>query len=254
MACISLTDVTVRLPVVTSSAQRSLFSTAARTAARGATLGRLARGAHGPTYVEALRNITLDLRDGDRLALIGRNGAGKSTLLRTMAQIFSPSSGEVRIEGDISLLFNYGSALEFDQSGVENLDYIGRILGLDAAARRAFISDVADFSELAEFMDMPVRTYSAGMLIRLLFGAITAMASDILLVDEVIGAGDAHFIAKAKKRALEAFERGKIVVVASHQPEILFDLCNRAVWVDGGRIVDAGDPKEVWDRYIAATV
>ncbi len=241
-----LKDVTVRLPVVTSFSQRSLFSAAARTA----TFGRLGRSSSGVGFVEPLTDISLDLRDGDRLALIGHNGAGKSTLLRTMASIVLPYSGEAVRDGELSLLFNLGTALEAEQSGRENLDFYARYLGLTKRERAQLIEDVAEFSELGAFLDMPVRTYSSGMLLRMLFGAATSSPRDILLVDEVISAGDARFVQKAKRRALQSFTHRNITVVASHAPEVLYELCNCAIRLERGLIVDRGDPRGVWERYI----
>lgn len=245
MARITLDKVTVRLPVVTNISQRSLFSAAARTA----TFGRLGQSSGGVNYVEPLTEISIDLKDGDRLALIGHNGAGKSTLLRTMASIVLPHSGNAIRQGDVSLLFNLGTALEPEQTGRQNLDFYARYLGLSRRERLALIEDVTEFSELGMFIDMPVRTYSSGMLVRMLFGAATAAPREILLVDEVISAGDAQFFQKAKRRAAVSFSRGSISVIASHSAEVINNLCNRAIRLERGRIVDEGDPREVWDRY-----
>ncbi len=245
MARLTLENVTVRLPVVTNVSQRSLFSAAARTA----TFGRMGRASNGVGFVEPLTDISIDLKDGDRLALIGHNGAGKSTLLRTMASIVLPQSGRAFRDGDVSLLFNLGTALETEQTGRQNLDFYARYLGLSKSERLDMIEDVAEFSELGVFIDMPVRTYSSGMLVRMLFGAATASPRDILLVDEVISAGDAQFFQKAKRRAWDSFSRGRISVMASHAPEVIFDLCNKAIRLERGRIVDEGDPRAVWDRY-----
>lgn len=245
MARITLENATVRLPVVTNVSQRSLFSAAARTA----TFGRLGRSSGGVSYVEPLTDISLDLKDGDRLALIGHNGAGKSTLLRTMASIVLPFSGTATREGDVSLLFNLGTALEMEQTGRQNLRFYAQYLGLSRREREALIDDVTDFSELGVYIDMPVRTYSSGMLVRMLFGAATAAPRDILLIDEVISAGDAQFFQKAKKRARQSLSRGSITVIASHAAEVIDDLCNKAIRLERGRIVDQGGPREVWERY-----
>lgn len=250
MAKLNLKNVTVRLPLISDSTQRSLFSAAARTA----SFGRLGRFSSGVGYVEPLTDISLELEDGDRLALIGHNGAGKSTLLRTMASIVLPYEGELSREGELSLLFNLGTALEMEQSGRRNLDFYARYLGLNRAQRLAMIEDVAEFSELGAFIDMPVRTYSSGMLVRMLFGAATASPRDILLVDEVIAAGDAAFFQKAKRRAIDSFTRCRMTVIASHAPDVLFELCNKAIRLERGRIVDRGEPRDVWARYIANAV
>lgn len=245
MARLTLENVTIRLPVVTNVSQRSLFSAAARTA----TFGRLGRSSSGVGFVEPLSDISVDLKDGDRLALIGHNGAGKSTLLRTMASIVLPHSGSAIREGDVSLLFNLGTALEMEQTGRQNLDFYARYLGLNRSEREALIDDVTEFSELGVFIDMPVRTYSSGMLVRMLFGAATSSPRDILLIDEVIAAGDAQFFKKARKRAWDSLANGRISVIASHAPEVIYELCNKAIRLERGRIVDQGDPRAVWDRY-----
>lgn len=245
MARLTLDNVTVRLPMVTNVSQRSLFSAAARTA----TFGRLGRSSDGVSFVEALTDISIDLKDGDRLAIIGHNGAGKSTLLRTMASIILPSSGQVEREGDTSLMFNLGTALEMEQTGRQNLDFYGRYLGFSRRQRQDMIEDVAVFSELGVFIDMPVRTYSSGMLVRMLFGAATASPRDILLVDEIISAGDAQFFEKAKKRAWQSLSQGRISVIASHAPQVIYELCNKAIRLERGRLIDQGDPRAVWDRY-----
>jgi ABC-type polysaccharide/polyol phosphate transport system ATPase subunit len=248
MARIELEDVCVRYPVYATARQRSILGFAANRA----TFGRIARDAGRIPFVDALDGVSFSLVEGDRLALVGRNGSGKTTLLKLCAGLLLPDQGRAVIEGVRAAILNPGAGLDTERTGIENIEMIGRLLGVPRSRRSALVKDVAEFTELGEFLTLPVRTYSAGMTVRLLFGVATSPERniDILIVDEVIGAGDAHFVAKAGERVRALFGRAKILVLATHAGEIASQLCNRALWLDGGLEVMSGDPRTVWQAYI----
>lgn len=246
MARIELSDVYVSYPVYATSRQRSILGFAANKA----SFGRIARDAGDIPVVDALRGVSFELKEGDRLALVGRNGSGKTTLLKLCAGLILPDAGAALIQGSRASILNPGAGLDHEKTGVENVEMIGRLLGVSRAARKDLLDDVAEFTELGEFLDLPIRTYSSGMMVRLMFALATSVQRDILIVDEVIGAGDAHFVEKAAKRVRTMFERAKILLLATHAGEIASQLCNRAVWMDAGRSVMEGAPDEVWDAYL----
>lgn len=203
--------------------------------------------------VRALDGIDLDLRDGDRVGLIGHNGAGKSTLLRVLAGLCEPSGGGVLIDGRVGTLLSLLSILDPEMTGFENIDTAAVLLDLPAARRRTLADEVADFTELGEFLALPIKTYSTGMQLRLSLGLMTAQEPDILLVDEVMGAGDAHFFDKASRRLAGLRDRTSIMVMASHNNDQIRQLCNQGIWLEHGRIVRQGPVDEVLAAYIAAT-
>jgi ABC-type polysaccharide/polyol phosphate transport system ATPase subunit len=199
-----------------------------------------------------LDGVTIHLKPGDRVGLIGRNGAGKSTLLRVIAGLTWPSSGKCTVEGVTQPLLSLGAGLNLDKSGLANILFFGKLMGLNRQNRQSLLEDVAEFAELGDFISLPVRSYSAGMSLRLAFGLATAFPNDILLIDEVIGAGDAFFVERARQRLGSLSENSKILVVASHSDAAIREFCNVAVWLDKGQIVDFGDPDEVLARYHAS--
>jgi len=211
--------------------------------------GRLGRDAHQRIVVDALRDISLSLCAGDRVALIGANGAGKSTLLRVMAGIYEPSQGTVSSRGQLSPMLDIGLGIDNEMSGFDNMRLRGLILGLDRLEIEERIADIAEFTELGDYLDIPVRTYSAGMLARLTFAIATCFTPEILLLDEWISAGDAAFLEKAKRR-LEAFiESTSIVVLASHNADVLRRWCMKGVWLQRGEIAAQGDVATVLAAY-----
>lgn len=246
MARIELTDIVVRYPVYTTARQRSLLGFAANRA----SFGRVARDAGKIPVVTAINGLSVSLKEGDRLALLGRNGAGKSTLLKVCSGLILPSEGTARIEGTRATILNPSAGLDPDKTGADNVEAIGRLFGLPRERRAALLQDVAEFTELGEFLNLPIRTYSSGMTVRLAFALATSVERDILVVDEVIGAGDALFVEKAARRVRAMFDRAKILVLASHAGHILTQLCNRALWIDGGKVTMDGDPDTVWKAYI----
>lgn len=246
MAHITASNIGVRYPVYSTSRQRSILGFAANRA----SFGKVARDAGDIPVVDALSDVSFDLNEGDRLALVGGNGSGKTTTLKLCAGLLLPTSGALRMEGSRASILNAGAGFDPEKTGVENVEFVGRLLGIPRLARKALLEDVAEFTELGDFLYLPVRTYSAGMMVRLMFALATSIDRDILIVDEVIGAGDAHFVEKAAKRVRGMFERAKILVLATHSGSIAQQLCNRALWLDGGRPIMIGDPKEVWEAYL----
>jgi ABC-type polysaccharide/polyol phosphate transport system ATPase subunit len=207
--------------------------------------GHMATDAHQRIVVQVLRDVSLRLVAGDRVALVGSNGAGETTLLRVMAGIYEPVSGIVRSSGRISSMFDIDSEI----SGFENIRLRGMILGLSSAEIEERMADIVEFTELGDYLDVPVRTYSAGMMTRLTFAVATCFAPEILLMDEWILAGDASFLNKAQQRVEAFVERASIMVLASHSIDTCHKLCNQGIWMDQGKIKAAGPIDAVLDAY-----
>jgi ABC-type polysaccharide/polyol phosphate transport system ATPase subunit len=197
----------------------------------------------------ALQEVSLQFRRGERVGIIGHNGAGKSTLLKVLAGIYPPTQGRRLVEGSISSLFDLALGFESDATGWENIGYRGYLQGETPRSIRCKIQSMADFSELGKFLDMPVRYYSAGMLVRLAFSIATAIEPEILLVDEVLSVGDMAFQEKARQRMREMMAKAELIVVVSHDLETLAKLCDRAVWMDHGRVRLIGAVPEVVAAY-----
>jgi ABC-type polysaccharide/polyol phosphate transport system ATPase subunit len=202
--------------------------------------------------VRALRSVSLQINEGERLGIIGSNGAGKSTLLKLLAGIYPPTSGKRKVEGQISSLFDLALGFEMDASGWENIHYRSYLQGETPRDVRAKSQSIADFSELGEFLDMPVRYYSAGMLVRLAFSIATAIEPEILLVDEVLGAGDMAFQHKAQQRMRDMMARAQLIVMVSHDLQSIARLCDRALWMDHGELRLAGPSASVIAAYTAS--
>lgn len=231
MAQISIRDLTVEFAIFGASA-RSLKNTLVAQA----TGGRVMAGARQVVTVRALDALSLEVRDGDRIGLAGHNGSGKTTLLRVLAGIYKPVGGSVRIEGKVGTLLDPSAGMDPESTGIENMYLRGRLLGMSKRQIDAQIDDVADFSDLGDFLQLPMKTYSAGMQARLMFGISTSMHNDILLIDEGIGAGDASFQEKAHRRIEGLFARTSIVLLASHSEALLSQFCNRRLEMEHGKI------------------
>lgn len=199
--------------------------------------------------VDALKNINLDLQHGDRIALIGHNGAGKSTLLKTMAGIYEPTIGSVKSYGKIASLLDINLGVNPESSGRENIYTRGMLLGMSKKEINNTIDDIIDFTDLADFIDLPVRTYSSGMAVRLAFAISTAVKPDILLLDEVVGAGDANFMEKARKRILQLIESVGILVFSSHSEADCKSFCTKGAVMNAGEIVFLGDINDAYEYY-----
>lgn len=203
-----------------------------------ATGGRVMGQDNQLVTVRALENINLQIQTGDRIALTGHNGSGKSTLLRVLAGLYKPTTGEVRIRGRISAILDPSAGIDPEATGFENIFVRGRILGMSNAEIKRKVDDIVDFTELANFIALPMRTYSAGMFARLAFAISTAIEPDILLIDEGIGTGDSHFMEKVRSRLQSMVVRSPILVLASHDKNLVSQLCNRTATFEHGRLVD----------------
>lgn len=201
---------------------------------------RTAQGTITVEDVHALKNISVEIRGGEHVGLLGHNGAGKSTFLKTVAGLYPVSGGSVEVQGEVRSLFDLSMGFEPDATGRENIFYRGLLLGLTPAFIREKAGEIVEFAGLGEFIDYPIKTYSAGMQVRLAFAISTAVGGDVLLLDEVIGAGDANFMAKAKQRIASLVEQAEIVVLASHDFGALKNLCTRGLVFHHGEIIFDG--------------
>lgn len=201
--------------------------------------------------VTALRGVDLDIKHGERVGVIGLNGAGKTTLLKVMCGIYPPTEGRLTAEGDIACLFEVATGFEMEATGWENIVTRGLLIGLSPREIRERTKEIADFTELGNALDRPVKTYSAGMFIRLGFAVSTAMVPDVLLLDEVVAAGDQHFQEKATARLKRMVEHASILVLVSHSMSTVLANCNRVVWLESGRIRMDGPAEDVVHAYTA---
>jgi len=234
---ISLTNVSVRFDIDAAADGHTL---------KGFLAGLRNRAPRQANFVEALKNVNLEVRAGERVGLIGHNGAGKSTLLKVMAGIYPPTTGVAKTVGHVCPLFEFATGFEYNRSGWENIRIRAMLLGMHPDEIEAKLPEIAEFSELGRFLDYPVRTYSTGMFVRLAFAVSTSVNPEILLLDEVMGAGDLSFTEKANVRMREFMDQGKILVFSSHSLDLLTEYCNRTVWMNRGRIIEDGPtPAEV---------
>lgn len=215
----------------------------------GAATGGLISGGDGVRVVSALRGVDFQVQEGDRLGLIGHNGAGKSTLLKVLAGIYQPTRGSLAVNGRVVSTLNLSIGMEPEATGIENITTRGLLLGMSRQEIAAKLEDIAAFTELGEYLEMPVRIYSAGMTTRLAFAVVTAMNADILLMDEVIGTGDAAFMDKAEQRMKGFMSRSKILVLASHSEETIRKFCNKALLLEHGKMLGMGAVDDIFERY-----
>ena len=232
MSSIILKNLTVDFPIY-GAGSRSLK----KTFLRSATGGKVARDASDKIVVRALDNINLHLQEGDRVGIYGHNGSGKSTLLKVMAGVYEPVSGSCEVKGRLSSMLNLLLGMHPDSTGYENIFLRGKILGLSPQEIEDITLDVVAFAGLGEYMDMPLRTYSSGMAMRLGFSVSTAIPADILLMDEWMSVGDAEFMDKANARLAALLDTAKILVLASHSEETIHKNCNKLIRLDHGQIV-----------------
>lgn len=212
-----------------------------------AALGRPREGAEGGV---ALSNLTLSIREGERVGVIGRNGAGKSTLLQMLAGIIKPTSGRISISGKVTAVLTLGVGLREDLTGRENIYLDGEAQGKAREEMDADVEAIIEFAELGKFIDLPLRTYSTGMKARLAFSMITQINPEILIVDEALSVGDAAFSVKSGKRIAQLCAQGAIVLIVSHSMQSIRELCNRCLWLDQGSLLLDGSPEEVTDAYL----
>ena len=200
--------------------------------------------------VHAIKNMNLEIKEGERVSIIGHNGAGKSTFLKMISGIYPPTNGILNVSGKISSMFELSTGFEMESSGWDNIYLRGLMLGETPSSIKEKMKEIAEFSELGEFLDMPVKYYSSGMFVRLAFSVSTAIKPDILLLDEIVAAGDAAFLKKAEKRMNEMIDVAKIMVLVTHSMKTAKDLTNRCLWFEKGKIVMDGKPKEVIKEYL----
>ena len=243
MPSIELHNVSVAFPIY-SAGNRSLKK-AMLSVTTGGRIGNDAR----QVVIQALDQVSFSFNAGDRVALIGHNGAGKTTLLRVLAGIYEPRAGWISVEGRVTPVFDVNLGIDPERTGYDNIILRGLYLGLKKAEILERRDSVAEFTELGPFLDLPVRTYSAGMLARLAFAMATGVEPDILLLDEGIGAGDAEFLEKANTRLDQFISKAGILVLASHSVDLVRKLCTKGVLMEHGRLVQSGELEDVLRDY-----
>ena len=246
-ARIELDQVDVEFPIYhgnSRSLKRTVFAAAS---------GRLQEDARHRIVVQALRGVSFRLGHGERLGLVGRNGAGKTTLLRTLAGVYEPAVGQIRVQGSIGAMLDTSLGMNAEMTGRENIVLRGLTNGLDKRGIRDLEEDVQAFAELDAFLDLPLRFYSSGMMVRLGFALATAIRPQVLLMDEWILAGDAAFMDKARARLEDLVRGAEILVLSSHNDAIIRDWSTRVLWMDAGRVRMDGAPDAVLAAYNEAS-
>ncbi|OUJ12998.1 ABC transporter ATP-binding protein [Acetobacter sp. DsW_063] len=249
MATIEVTDLAISFPLYHGDA-RSLKKTVRRSL-DGKLSGRFTQDRRERVLVQALKGISFSLQRGERLGLIGGNGAGKTTLLRALAGIYEPLEGQVLVKGRVGALLDTSLGMNDDMSGRENIRLRGLFHALGEVAIQEIERDVETFADLGPFLDLPIKTYSSGMRVRLAFGLATAIMPQVLIMDEWFMAGDASFRERAKQRMIGLVEGAEILVVSSHQPEIMQEWCTRLLWMDQGQVRMDGPTDDVLDAYLS---
>jgi len=244
MTRIILKNVSIEFPIYHANA-RSLKKQLIRLS----TGGKFLKTANNTIAVKALDNISLEIHHGDRVGLIGHNGAGKSTLLRVLSRIYEPSTGLIHMDGKVSPLLDLMFGIEPESTGYENIITRGVLLGLTKKQILEKIDAIAEFTGLGDYLSVPIRTYSAGMQLRLSFGVATCIAPEILILDEVVGTGDLDFMEKAKIKLNELIQKSSIVVVATHSLDMIRNVCNKVVLLKEGKIEFYGNVEEGIERY-----
>lgn len=232
MFVIQARDVVVEFPLYGTST-RSLK----KTLVRAATGGVLARDASERVVVRAIDKVSFEFHEGDRIGLIGHNGSGKSTLLRVLAGIYEPQSGILNVRGRVTSMLSITLGMDMEATGLENIFLRGHVMGVPPRKMRGLVDEIADFTGLGEYLNLPMRTYSSGMTMRLAFAVATSLDADIILMDEWLSAGDADFVEQAKARLNKMVEGARIVVLASHNHALVKDQCNRVMRLEHGKIV-----------------
>lgn len=251
MSGIEVSNLSISFPLYHGDA-RSLKKTVKRSLGGRTSPGRLARDERNRVMVRALTNISFSLRPGERLGLIGRNGAGKTTLLRALGGIYEPVEGRVLVRGRIGTLLDTSLGMDPELTGRENIRLRGLFFGLSDKAIAEVEADVETFADLGSFMDLPLKTYSSGMSLRLAFGLATAIMPEILIMDEWFMAGDAAFMRKAAGRIAGLVEGAEILVISTHLPSVIEKWCTRVIWMEQGRAVMDDRPEIVLPAYLAA--
>lgn len=244
MAYIKLDNVSVEIPIFNSqgrSLKKKLIGMA--------TGGKIGLTEKGKTVVKSLSDISLEIKPNERLGLLGHNGAGKSTLLRVLGKVYEPTRGRAIIEGNIGSLISISLGIDSEATGVENIFLRAALLGISKEQVTKDLDSIIEFSELGEFINMPVRTYSTGMHMRLAFAVSTMIRPDILLMDEWLSVGDKSFQSKAESRLNNLIENSSILVLASHSRSLIERCCTKVAWLEHGQIKKMGSPIEVCAEY-----
>lgn len=244
MARIKFDNVSIEIPIFNATG-RSLTSRLLEVA----TGGRLDADPNGRVMVRALSNISFQLEDGDRVGLVGHNGAGKSTLLRALSGVFEPSSGDALIQGETGSLIDISLGINPEATGRENVYVRGQLLGLTKREIAERYEEIVNFAELGDFIQMPVRTYSTGMHLRLAFAVSTVVRPEILLMDEWLSVGDESFKNKAEARLTEMVDATKILAIATHSRDLIEKVCNRVIWLEHGQVKMDGPVAQVVPAY-----
>lgn len=247
MSAIKLQNVCVEFPIYNSSS-RSLKNRVLSIA----TGGKIERRTDRLVIVRGLDNVSLAFRDGDRVGLIGHNGSGKTTLLRVLSGIYTPTHGSAVIDGHCVSLININLGIDPDATGRENIRLRSAMMGMPPEEIAEKFDQIADFSGLGEFLDVPFRTYSSGMQLRLAFATSTAVRPEILIMDEWLSTGDEDFKDRANARMRDLVDSTKILVLASHSRELMEKNCNRVIWLEHGRVKMDGTPAEILPLYFGA--
>ena len=237
---IVMRDMTIDYPIYSSqgrSLKKLVFSTA--------TGGQIGRDASDRVIVRGLDGVTLTIEAGERVGLIGHNGAGKTTLLRALCGVYAPSRGTVDITGRATSLIDLSLGIQDEATGYENIRLRGLMMGLTREQTDALMPDIEEFTELGPYLSVPVRTYSAGMRLRLAFAVSTAISAEILLMDEWLSVGDTEFATKAQRRLRTVVDNSGILVIASHNIGLIERICSRVICLQQGRVVHNGPPSEI---------
>lgn len=244
MAFIQLSNATVEFPVFNAkgrSLKNAVFNLA--------TGGAIGRDGAGHVIVRALDGVSLTIRDGERVGLVGHNGSGKTTLLRVLSSIYYPTTGRAVIEGVARPFINISLGIDPESTGRENIYIRAALMGIAKSKIAPLVDDIVEFAELGDFIEMPVRTYSSGMYLRLAFTIATVIQPEILIMDEWLSMGDANFQTKAKQRLEELVGKTSILVLASHSRPLLLNNCSRVIWLEHGKVRMDGPAKTVLDGY-----
>ncbi len=242
MARINLKNVVVEFPIVNASSrslQLRLFQ----------SLGGKLKSRDKTVIVRALDGVSLSLQDGDRLGIIGHNGSGKTTLLRVLAGVYLPGEGSATIEGSVSSFTDLTLGMDPESTGWETIIFRCAFMGMSFREAKRRSAAIAEFSELGEYLNLPARTYSSGMFLRLAFAISTSVEPDILIMDEMISAGDVQFIEKAQRRLRQIVDKANILALASHDMNVIQEICNKVVWLEHGTIEQFGRPESVVQAY-----
>ena len=244
MTYIKFNNVSIDIPVFNANS-RSLKNKIIRVA----SIGKLGNDTSGHIIVKALKNLNFELKNGDKLGIIGPNGAGKSTLLRALSGVYTPTKGKAIIKGNVSSLIDISLGIDPEATGRENIFLRGALIGIMKEKMKEIIDEIIEFSDLNEFIDMPVRTYSSGMHLRLAFSVSTVIKPEILIMDEWLSVGDENFKNKADARLAKLVDSTEILVVASHSYELIKKNCNRVIWLENGEIKMDGNPNDICPLY-----